>query len=72
MKKSKILISPIILCRFSGPRLWPLSRAGFPKHFLRLFEQNSLFQKALERTNNLESDDIVRMCDYYGRGNKDG
>jgi mannose-1-phosphate guanylyltransferase/mannose-6-phosphate isomerase len=72
MKKSKILISPIVLCSVSDKRLWPLSRAGFPKHFLMLSGKNSLFQKALKRTNNLESGDIVRMIDGYGRGNKDG
>jgi len=72
MKKSKILISPIVLCSGSDTRLWPLSRAGFPKLFLMLSGKNSLFQKALEQTNNLESDDIVRMSDDYGRVNKDG
>jgi mannose-1-phosphate guanylyltransferase/mannose-6-phosphate isomerase len=25
-------IQPVILCGDSGTRLWPLSRAGFPKH----------------------------------------
>ena len=72
MKKSKVLISPIVLCSRSDTRLWPLSRAGFPKHFLMLSGKNSLFQKAHERTNNLESGDIVRMSDGYVRGNKDG
>jgi mannose-1-phosphate guanylyltransferase/mannose-6-phosphate isomerase len=37
----------------SGTRLWPLSRAGFPKQFLALSGHTSLFQQALERTQGL-------------------
>ncbi len=59
MSQSTILIKPIILCGGSGTRLWPLSRAGFPKQFLVLSGKNSLFQQALERTNNIASDDIA-------------
>ena len=29
-----ISVHPVILCGGSGTRLWPLSRAGFPKQFL--------------------------------------
>ncbi len=45
-------ILPVILCGGSGTRLWPLSRAGFPKQFLILSgddSQESLFQKAVMR-----------------------
>jgi mannose-1-phosphate guanylyltransferase/mannose-6-phosphate isomerase len=45
-------IFPVILCGGSGTRLWPLSRAGFPKQFLILSgddSQESLFQKAIIR-----------------------
>ncbi|OYY56707.1 MAG: hypothetical protein B7Y55_05345, partial [Polynucleobacter sp. 35-46-207] len=45
-------ISPVILCGGSGTRLWPLSRAGFPKQFLVLSadgSNQSLFQQAIER-----------------------
>jgi mannose-1-phosphate guanylyltransferase / mannose-6-phosphate isomerase len=47
---SKVL--PVILCGGSGTRLWPLSRAGFPKQFLVLSgdnSQESLFQQAIIR-----------------------
>ena len=40
---------PVILCGGSGTRLWPLSRAGFPKQFLSLTGQESLFQQAALR-----------------------
>ena len=51
-------ILPVILCGGSGTRLWPLSRAGFPKQFLVLSGATSLFQQAIERVNNLATDDI--------------
>ena len=40
---------PVILCGGSGTRLWPLSRAGFPKQFLTLTGKESLFQQATQR-----------------------
>jgi len=52
------LITPVILCGGSGTRLWPLSRAGFPKQFLVLSGSTSLFQQALARVNSLAADDI--------------
>jgi mannose-1-phosphate guanylyltransferase/mannose-6-phosphate isomerase len=47
-------VIPVILCGGSGTRLWPLSRAGFPKQFLVLSgddSNQSLFQQAIERMN---------------------
>jgi mannose-1-phosphate guanylyltransferase / mannose-6-phosphate isomerase len=46
-------IVPVILCGGSGTRLWPLSRAGFPKQFLCLTGNNSLFQQAALRLSSL-------------------
>ncbi len=51
-------IVPVILCGGSGTRLWPLSRAGFPKQFLVLSGTTSLFQQAVARVNNLSASDI--------------
>lgn len=51
-------IVPVILCGGSGTRLWPLSRAGFPKQFLVLSGTTSLFQQAIERVNGLAAVDI--------------
>jgi len=53
-----LLVLPVILCGGSGTRLWPLSRAGFPKQFLALSgnDQNtSLFQEAVGRLNQIGS-----------------
>lgn len=41
-----IQVTPVILCGGSGTRLWPLSRTGFPKQFLCLTGNESLFQQA--------------------------
>jgi mannose-1-phosphate guanylyltransferase / mannose-6-phosphate isomerase len=44
-----IPVQPVIMAGGSGTRLWPLSRAGFPKQFLVLSGTTSLFQQAVER-----------------------
>lgn len=46
---SNFPIQPVILCGGAGTRLWPLSRAGFPKQFLCLTGDDSLFQQAAKR-----------------------
>ncbi|MDP1527340.1 MAG: mannose-1-phosphate guanylyltransferase/mannose-6-phosphate isomerase [Rhodocyclaceae bacterium] len=51
-------IVPVILCGGSGTRLWPLSRAGFPKQFLCLTGDESLFQQAARRFAGLATADI--------------
>jgi len=55
---SQLHVTPVILCGGSGTRLWPLSRAGFPKQFLVLSGKISLFQQAVERVNNIASSNI--------------
>jgi len=46
---SKIPVLPVIMAGGSGTRLWPLSRAGYPKQFLVLSGNESLFQLAARR-----------------------
>lgn len=43
------MMLPVILSGGSGTRLWPLSRAGYPKQFLPLVGDHSLFQQTLTR-----------------------
>jgi mannose-1-phosphate guanylyltransferase / mannose-6-phosphate isomerase len=52
-------VSPVILCGGSGTRLWPLSRAGFPKQFIALSGTQSLFQLAAQRLKALASPEII-------------
>ena len=42
-------VLPVVMAGGSGTRLWPLSRAGFPKQFLVLGGRTSLFQQAVSR-----------------------
>lgn len=53
------IVTPVILCGGSGTRLWPLSRTGFPKQFLVLSGNSSLFQQATDRLSKLAVDDIA-------------
>jgi len=50
---NKIAVQPVIMAGGSGTRLWPLSRAGFPKQFLVLSGNTSLFQQAASRLQGL-------------------
>jgi mannose-1-phosphate guanylyltransferase/mannose-6-phosphate isomerase len=51
-------ITPVILCGGSGNRLWPLSRQHYPKQFLKLLGDSTLFQQSITRAIALENDDI--------------
>jgi mannose-1-phosphate guanylyltransferase/mannose-6-phosphate isomerase len=55
---SLLKVTPVILCGGSGSRLWPLSRSAFPKQFLVLSGKTTLFHQALERLQNLQSQNI--------------
>ena len=60
----EIAVQPVILCGGSGTRLWPLSRAGFPKQFLCLTGNESLFQQAALRLAAMGTTDI-RVANPY-------
>ena len=42
-------IVPVIICGGAGSRLWPASREAFPKQFIALIGEESMFQKTLAR-----------------------
>ena len=44
---SKII--PVLLCGGSGTRLWPLSRKSYPKQFVPLVGEETLFQASAAR-----------------------
>ena len=65
MKKQKIKILPIILCGGSGTRLWPSSRASFPKQFIKGLSKNkkSLLQETIVRIVTLDNiEDPIFIC----------
>lgn len=51
-------ITPIILCGGSGSRLWPLSRQHYPKQFLKLVGDKTLFQQSIDRAIALVNNEI--------------
>jgi mannose-1-phosphate guanylyltransferase/mannose-6-phosphate isomerase len=56
---NSIHVQPVIMAGGSGTRLWPLSRAQYPKQFLVLQGNRSLFQQAAQRLSTLAADDIA-------------
>jgi mannose-1-phosphate guanylyltransferase/mannose-6-phosphate isomerase len=54
-----ISVQSVIMAGGSGTRLWPLSRAGYPKQFLVLSGNRSLFQQAAARLQALGGDGIA-------------
>jgi mannose-1-phosphate guanylyltransferase len=56
----------IILCGGNGTRLWPISRKLMPKQFVKLFNDQSLFQLTVERNNKVcDSNFIISNTDQY-------
>jgi mannose-1-phosphate guanylyltransferase/mannose-6-phosphate isomerase len=54
-----ISLQPVVMAGGSGTRLWPLSRAGYPKQFLVLAGNTSLLQQAATRLQGLAAADIT-------------
>src|SRR5574340_1695348 len=52
-------VQPVVMAGGSGTRLWPLSRAGYPKQFLALTGETSLFQQAVRRLAALAGGEIA-------------
>ncbi|GAB3412660.1 mannose-1-phosphate guanylyltransferase/mannose-6-phosphate isomerase [Erwinia aphidicola] len=61
------MIIPVIMAGGSGSRLWPLSRALFPKQFLSLFSEKSLLQDTLLRSYNLAPSHPIIICNNEHR-----
>ncbi|MCL5795914.1 MAG: mannose-1-phosphate guanylyltransferase/mannose-6-phosphate isomerase [Gammaproteobacteria bacterium] len=49
----------ILLSGGSGTRLWPLSRTLLPKQFVKMFDNQSLFQKTLLRNQSVVQETLV-------------
>lgn len=49
----------VILCGGSGTRLWPISRKSTPKQFAKIFGNESLFEKTINRNSHLSSSFMV-------------
>jgi UDP-glucose 4-epimerase len=58
LRRMSTAVVPVIMAGGSGTRLWPLSRAGYPKQFLVLAGSTSLFQQAACRLQALAGEGI--------------
>lgn len=59
----------VILCGGSGTRLWPISRTLYPKQFVKLFQNESLYQKTIRRNLNIaDSFSVVINQEQYFMG----
>lgn len=59
---------PVILSGGSGTRLWPMSRRLYPKQFLALLTENTLFQETLDRIKNIENTEApIIVCNEEHR-----
>ena len=59
------MIFPVILCGGSGQRLWPISRQSYPKQFIELVDNGSLFQQSATRMSTIASDPIIVTNNDY-------
>ncbi|QDC99640.1 mannose-1-phosphate guanylyltransferase/mannose-6-phosphate isomerase [Candidatus Methylopumilus universalis] len=54
MNNTPPLLIPVILSGGTGSRLWPLSREGHPKPFIKLFDGETLLEKTYRRISLLD------------------
>ncbi|MCB5314403.1 mannose-1-phosphate guanylyltransferase/mannose-6-phosphate isomerase [Yersinia intermedia] len=61
------MILPVIMAGGSGSRLWPLSRTHYPKQFLALTSELTMFQETLLRLGNLPHLSPLVICNEEHR-----
>jgi mannose-1-phosphate guanylyltransferase / mannose-6-phosphate isomerase len=62
------MLIPVILCGGAGSRLWPASREGFPKPFMRLPDGDSLIAKTIRRARAVAPDAPIIFVSGTGHG----
>ena len=55
-------VCAVIMAGGSGSRLWPMSRAGYPKQLLPLFESTTMLQSTLLRLGDLPIESSITVC----------
>ena len=60
-------LQPVVLAGGSGTRLWPLSRRAYPKQFVPLLGEGSLFAATLDRLNGLDHTTPMVVCNEEQR-----
>ncbi|WP_432459139.1 mannose-1-phosphate guanylyltransferase/mannose-6-phosphate isomerase [Agarivorans sp. QJM3NY_25] len=61
------MITPVIMAGGTGSRLWPLSRALYPKQFLTLTSEHSMLQETLVRLAGVETNKPLIICNEEHR-----
>lgn len=56
------MIKAVIMAGGSGTRLWPLSRSGHPKQFLKLNGNETMLQSTVKRLHGLDISASVTIC----------
>ena len=65
--KETTMIKAVIMAGGSGARLWPLSRAGHPKQFLKLHCRDTMLQSTMKRLEGLDVSSSVTICNEEHR-----
>lgn len=61
------MIKAVIMAGGLGTRLWPISRAGHPKQFLALNDDDTMLQATIKRLENLGVESTVTICNESHR-----
>ncbi|UTV30467.1 mannose-1-phosphate guanylyltransferase/mannose-6-phosphate isomerase [Photobacterium atrarenae] len=61
------MLIPVILAGGSGTRLWPLSRAHYPKQFLSLTEEKTMLQATIARLADMDTGTPIILCNETNR-----
>ncbi|EDV6085496.1 mannose-1-phosphate guanylyltransferase/mannose-6-phosphate isomerase [Salmonella enterica subsp. enterica serovar Gaminara] len=61
------VILPVVMAGGAGSRLWPLSRALYPKQFLSLTSTNSMLQETIIRLEGIEHEYPLFICNEEHR-----
>ena len=60
-------ICAVVVAGGSGSRLWPLSRTGHPKQFLKLSGDKTMLQQTMERLSGLNVHSSIAICNEEHR-----
>lgn len=60
-------INAVIMAGGSGTRLWPLSRATYPKQFLKLYGDDTMLQSTVKRLSGLDIHSSITICNEEHR-----
>ena len=58
------MIIPVILCGGSGKRLWPISTEKRPKQFMSFYNNNSLLENTINRSNKISKNSTILIGSF--------